>query len=410
MTNPFNEEIDRRGTHSVKWEFFVQREGVPHLEYSDRSFRRDRIIPMWVADMDFRCPEAVIEALVERAEHGIFGYSAPTAAFQQSVVDWMQKRHGWQIEPEWLCSTPGVVPALNMMVRTFTEPGDSILIQRPVYYPFSAAIANNGRELVNNALKYEDGRYTMDFADLEAKVQDHQVRMTILCSPHNPVGRVWRREELLRFAEICMEHDVLVVSDEIHGDLIYAGVEFTPFAMLGQRYQQASITCTAPSKTFNIAGLHTSNIIIPDEKKRLRFKETLRNNGLTGLTPFGIVAQQAAYQHGEPWLAQVMSYVEENYKFLEAYMHDYLPQIKFIRPEGTYLVWLDCRALGFDAEALESLMLEHAKIYLDEGYIFGPEGEGFERINIACPRSLLQEALDRICDTVHTLGLDDKPA
>jgi cystathionine beta-lyase len=410
MNQDLNFEIDRRGTHSVKWEFFVQREGVQRLEPTDRSFGPDRVIPMWVADMDFRCPQAVIEALIERAEHGIFGYSAPTADFHQSLVDWMRRRHSWQIRSEWICSTPGVVPALNMMVRTFTEPGEAVLIQPPVYHPFSMAIINNGRQVVTNPLTYMDSRYTMDFDDLEAKIQDHHVQMAILCHPHNPVGRVWTRGELQRFAEICRANDVLVISDEIHGDLIYSDIKFMPFAMLGQEFEELSITCTAPSKTFNLAGLHTSNIIIPDSELRLRFAETLRNNGLTGLNTFGIVVQQAAYQYGESWLAQVMSYVEENYKLLEAYIREYLPRIKVTQPEGTYLVWLDCRVLGLNAKALERLMLEEAKVYLDEGYIFGSEGEGFERINIACPRSLLQEALDRIRDAVHNLDLENNPA
>jgi cystathionine beta-lyase len=410
MKHDFNFELDRHGTNSVKWEFFVQREGVQRLEHSDRSFGHDRVIPMWVADMDFRCPEAVIEALVERAKHGIFGYSAPTAAFHQSLVDWMRKRHRWRIQSEWLCSTPGVVPALNMMVRTFTEPGEAVLIQPPVYHPFSMAIINNGRQVVTNPLNYANRHYTMDFDDLEAKIRTHHVKMAILCHPHNPVGRVWTREELQRFAEICRVNDVLVISDEIHGDLIYSGIEFMPFAMLGQEFEESSITCTAPSKTFNLAGLHTSNIIIADSELRQQFVETLRNNGLTGLSTFGIVAQQAAYQYGEPWLTKVMSYVEDNYKFLEAYVREYLPKIKVVQPEGTYLVWLDCRALGLDAKALERLMLDEAKVYLDEGYIFGPEGEGFERINMACPRSLLQEALERIRDAVLNLDQENNPA
>jgi cystathionine beta-lyase len=353
--------------------------------------------------MDFRVPEEVTQALVGRAKHGIFGYSAPTQSFHQSVIDWMWKRHGWKIDAEWICHSPGVVPALNMMVQTFTEPGEGVLIQPPVYHPFPMSIENNGRTVVMNSLVEDEQGYRMDFEDLEEKIQNHQVKMTILCHPHNPVGRVWTPEELQRYGEICLANDVLVVSDEIHGDLIYSGVNFSPFAMLGREFEAGSITCTAPSKTFNLAGLHTSNIIIPDENKRLRFSATLRNNGLMGAGIFGLVALEAAYNHGETWLEQVMGYVEGNFKFLEAYCRENLPQIRVIKPEGTYLVWLDCRALGLGARDLEQLILKEARVYLDDGFIFGKEGAGFERINIACPRSLLQEALDRIHRSVTSL-------
>jgi len=403
MTYHLDDEVNRRGTASVKWEFMQVEDGVARLASTDRSFGENRVLPMWVADMDFRCPEQVIQALVKRAEHGIFGYTAPTEAFFQAIVDWMHKRHGWAVRPEWLCNTPGVVPALHMAVRTFTEVGDGILIQPPVYHPFSMAIENHNRSIVKNPLIYEHGRYRMDYEDLEAKIVQQDVRMAILCSPHNPVGRVWTREELLRFGEICLRHDVLVVSDEIHGDLIYSDSCFTPFATLGEPFPQVSITCTAPSKTFNLAGLHTSTLIIPNQALHARLVETLRKHGLSGLGTFGVVALQAAYEHGEPWLKQVMGYIESNYHYLEAFMLEEIPQIKVIKPEGTYLVWLDCRALGLNAKKLKQLMLEKARVYLDEGYIFGPEGEGFERINIACSRSLLIDALYRIKSAVDGL-------
>jgi cystathionine beta-lyase len=400
-----DDEIDRKGTNSVKWEFFVKREGIPQLEYSDRSFGPDRIIPMWVADMDFCTAEPIVHALVERAKHGIFGYSAPTQTFHESIADWMGKRQGWQIEADWICHSPGVVPALNMMVQTFTEQGDGVLIQPPVYHPFPMAIENNSRKVVANPLTLTQNGYRMDFMDLERRISDQNIKMAILCHPHNPVGRVWTREELQRFGEICLANDILVVSDEIHGDLIYSHVDFHPFATLGSDFEQHSITCTAPSKTFNLAGLHSSNIIIPNKKLREQFNLTLRNNGLTGLGTFGIVALEAAYSHGEGWLDEVMSYIEENYYYLEEYCREYLPEVRVIKPEGTYLVWLDCRALGLDNDDLEQLMLNEARVYLDEGYIFGEEGAGFERINIACPRSLLKEALERIRSAVHKLGL-----
>jgi cystathionine beta-lyase len=356
---------------------------------------------MWVADMDIACPDPVVEALVNRAKHGIYGYTAPTDSYFKSVVNWMKKRHAWEISPDWICITPGVVPALNMLVQTFISPGEKVLIQPPVYYPFFGAIENNGGVLVTNPLLYEERRYRMDFNDLERAAQDPQLKLAILCSPHNPVGRVWTKEELERFGEICLHNNVLVVSDEIHSDLIYPGQVFTPFSTINDDFAQNSITCTAASKTFNLAGLHTSNIIIPNEELRLRFMKTIQRNGLFGIGTFGVVALQAAYDHGESWLEQVLEYVVGNYQYLDEFIRRHIPQITVIPPEGTYLVWLDCRSLGLDKWELKKLMLEEARVYLDEGYIFGPEGEGFERINIACPRPLLVEALERIKTVVE---------
>jgi cystathionine beta-lyase len=401
MTYDFDELINRKGTDSVKWEFRMELEGTPRLVHSDEAFSEDRLIPMWVADMDFRCPDAVVEALRERAQHGIFGYTRPTEDYFNTVIDWMSKRYGWQIQPEWISITPGVVSAIYSMVQTYTDPGDSILIQPPVYYPFSMAIKHNGREVVTNPLLLDDGRYRMDYDDLRRKILEHDVKMAILCSPHNPVGRVWEPDELRQFGEICQAHDVLVIADELHGDLIFSEHTFTAYATLGPVFEAGSVTCTSPSKTFNLAGLHTSNIIIPDRKLRRRFALTLRRNGHLGESLFGMTALQAAYNHGEEWLEQVMAYIEANYEMLEAFMTE-IPEIKVIKPEGTYLVWLDCRDLGLEAKELEQLMLEQARVYLDEGYIFGAEGEGFERINIACPRSLLEEALGRMRDVLES--------
>jgi len=405
MKHPFDAKVDRRGTNSLKWEF-IQREGDPlHWEHTDRCFGEDRVLPMWVADMDFRCPEPVVKALVERAQQGIYGYTAPSDAFYESVVNWMMRRHRWEVKPRWICVTPGVVPALNMLVQSFVSPGDRVLIQPPVYYPFYSAIENNGGEVAANPLVYESGRYRMDFAELEEKTKDPRVKMAILCSPHNPVGRVWTRDELLRFGEICIENNVLVVSDEIHGDLIYKGHVFTPFATISPELAQHSVICTAPSKTFNLAGLQTSCIIVPNDKLRERFGNTLQRNGLALTGSFGVVALQAAYDHGAEWLEQALSYLQANLEYLEAYVAERIPQISFIQPEGTYLVWLDCRGLGLDQSGLRRLMMEKARVYLDEGVIFGPQGEGFERINIACPRSVLAEALDRIRNAIA--GLQD---
>jgi cystathionine beta-lyase len=403
MKHSFDAKVDRKGTNSVKWEFIQRGDDEHHLDHTDRFFGENNILPMWVADMDFRCPEPVVKALIARAQNGIYGYTAPTDAFYQSVVSWMARRHGWKIAPSWICITPGVVPALNMLVRTFISPGEKVLIQPPVYYPFYEAIKNNGGEIVTNPLIYENGRYHIDFGDLEQKAKDPRVKMAILCSPHNPVGRVWTREELVRYGEICIKNNMLVVSDEIHGDLIYKGSVFTPFAKISRDFAQHSISCTAPSKTFNIAGLQTSCIIIPNDDLRLRFEGTVHGNGLGLTSVFGTAALQAAYEQGEPWLEQALSYLQANLEYLEAFVAEHIPQIDVVRPEGTYLVWLDCRRLGLDKLELKRLMMEDARVYLDEGFIFGPEGEGFERINIACPRSILAEALDRIGNAIAAL-------
>jgi cystathionine beta-lyase len=396
MREDFEAEVSRRDSNSVKWEFIQSDEDLLRWEQTDRCFGKDRVLPMWVADMDFTSPKPVVDALISRAQHGIYGYTAPTRDFYMSVVRRMHKRHGWVIAPEWICITPGVVPALNMLVRAFATTGDRVLVQPPVYYPFYGAVENNGVELALNPLVYENGRYRMDLADLEAKCRDPKVKLAILCSPHNPVGRVWTREELVRFGEICAENHILVVSDEIHADLTYKGHVFTPFATISEAFGLNSVICTAPSKTFNLAGLQTSCIVIQDAELRSRFERVLQSNGLFGIGAFGVVALQAAYDHGEEWLDQLLDYLEGNLAYLEHYVAEHIPQLSVVRPEGTYLVWLDCRALRLDKWELKRLMLEDAGVYLDEGFIFGPEGEGFERINIACPRSILVEALDRI--------------
>jgi cystathionine beta-lyase len=402
----FDREIDRAGTNAAKWEVVKQDGRFVSVEQMPPNPDGRRLLPMWVADMDFPVAQPVINALTARAQHGIFGYNWPAPSYRRAVVDWMARRHGWPVEPEWILTTPGVVPALNMLVRTFVAPGQRVMVQPPVYYPFYTSIANNGAELARNPLLLADGRYGMDFAGLEAVAREPDVVMLILSSPHNPVGRVWTPDELRRLGELCLAHDVLVVADEIHGDLIYPGQRFTPYAALGEQFAANAVICTAPSKTFNLAGLATSNIIIPNPELRGRFERTLNSNGLHGVNTFGMVALEAAYTHGEEWLAQVLDYVAGNLRYLQDYVAQHLPQIDVIEPEGTYLVWLDCRRLGLDKDTLERLMLNEARVFLDEGCIFGPEGEGFERINIACPRSLLAEALDRIKTAVDGLSLD----
>jgi cysteine-S-conjugate beta-lyase len=404
MKYNFDEEIDHRGINSIKWEFAERIDQPEHLDQTNRSFGEDRVLPMWVADMDFRSPEPVVDAIVRRVQNGVYGYAAPTPEFFQSILNWMKRRHEWEIQPDWICVTPGVVLALNMLVRTFVPSGGRVLIQPPVYHPFSHLIEKAGAVVATNPLIYEAGRYRMDLADLERKVRDPDVSMLILCSPHNPVGRVWTRNELERLGEICLENDVLVVSDEIHGDLVFSGHRFTPFAGLGNEFAQRSVICTAPSKTFNMAGLQTSCIIVPNDNLRSQFTQTLDRHGLHLTNALGLVALQAAYDHGEEWLGQVLGYMESNLDLLEQYVGEHMPQIGVIRPEGTYLAWLDCRRLGLDDAALRQLMLKDARVYLDDGMIFGREGSGFQRINIACPRSVLAEALERMCAAVGRLG------
>lgn len=401
MNFDFDTEIERYGTQCIKWEYAIFGNRLTPTNLCQPENGDRRLLPLWVADMDFRSPPAVIEALVARAQHGIFGYSLPDQAYYEAVIHWMATRYGRSIKPDWFVLTPGVVAALNMLVQTFVAPGEKVLVQRPVYYPFFSAVTQNGAEVVSSSLVLENGRYQMDFDDLAAKAADPAVKMAILCSPHNPVGRVWTKEELTRFGEICLENDVLVISDEIHCDLIYEGVTFTSFAAISPEFAQKSIVCTAPSKTFNLAGLKTANIIIPDAGLRRQFNRTMGRHGLGGADPFGLVATTAAYTHGAEWLTALMEYVAGNYRFLVDYLAEHLPQIKVIQPEGTYLVWLDCRALGLAQAERFALLFDEARVFLDYGEMFGPEGGGFERINIACPRSILAEALERIETAVN---------
>ena len=404
MTCFFDEEISRKGTHSIKWEFVLEDSKLIVANKTDPEGEKAQLLPMWVADMDFRSPPAVIEALVARAEHGIYGYTFPTGSYYAALQNWVARRHGWELKPGSVLLTPGLLPALNMAVQTFVAPGDKVLIQPPVYYPFFWAVDNNGAEIVTNSLINENGHYRMDLDDLAQKVSDPAVKMVILCNPHNPVGRVWTPEELTQFGEICLENDVLVVSDEVHCDLIYSNKVFTSFAKLGDDFRQKSVICTAASKTFNLAGLQTSSIIISDDELRDRFAATIKRNGVFLANPFGIVAAEAAYNYGEVWLAEVMAYVEDNYRFMGSYLTEHLPQLKINHPEGTYLVWVDCRELGIDTAARKQLMMEQARVNLDEGELFGPEGEGFERFNIACPRSTLEAVLDRIKTAVNSIA------
>ena len=350
---------------------------------------------MWVADMDFEAPPAVVEALTRRVRHGVFGYPETPPSFFEAAAGWLRRRHGWPAEPGWLSMTPGLVPALNFIVRAFTKPGDPVILQTPVYHPFYYAVENNGRRVVRNPLKFDGRRYTMDLDDLRTKI-DAAGRLLILCSPHNPVGRVWDREELEVLGRIAVERDLLVVSDEIHHDLVYRGRRHHVFAGLAPELAQQTITCLAPSKTFNIAGLSTALVAAPNPDLLKRFEDEKERSGFDLGNALGIVAFEAAYRHGEAWLDELLPYLEGNVDLLEAFLADRLPEIKLIRPEGTYLALLDCRALGLAPDALNDFFLRRAGVYFSDGRMFGDEAAGFVRINFGCPRSVLREALERI--------------
>ena len=380
----FDTIVDRRNTGSLKYDFAVER-GMP----AD-------VLPLWVADMDFKTSSYVQEALQKQVEHGIWGYSEPLAGYFSSVQGWIKRHQDWEVKEEWLVKTPGIVFALAMAVRTFTNPGDAVLIQSPVYYPFSEVIRDNGRRVVSSDLQYgADHRYQMNFEDFETKIVEEKIKLFFLCNPHNPVGRVWTKEELERLGDICAKHQVLVVSDEIHADFAFVG-KHQVFAAVKKEYEDFTITCTSPSKTFNLAGLQISNLFIPDKALRAAFKKELDAAGYSQLNVMGLVACQAAYENGEIWYQAMHAYVKENIAFVKSYVEENLPGVEMAEHEGTYLVWLDFRGLGLSTKELEDFIINRAKLWLDSGKIFGDSGKGFQRINTACPRKVLQQALEQI--------------
>ncbi|MHA2006173.1 MAG: MalY/PatB family protein [Promethearchaeota archaeon] len=391
----FDKVIDRTKSNSSKW----------NKKVLEKGFGDPDLLPLWVADMDFKAPQPIINKLVQTAEYGIYGYSIIPSSFFESVLSWFKRRYGWDIDKKWLTHTPGVIPALKVAVNAFCNPGDKVLVQNPVYYPFYPVIENNGRRVLLNPLKLSNSRYTMDFEDLENKVKDPRAKMIILCNPHNPIGRVWTKEELKQLGEICIKNDILVISDDVHCDLILPGKKYTNFATINDEFAQNSVICTSTSKTFNLAGLKISNIVIPNQKIRQAFINTQANHGVGGPNLLAVAAMETAYkdQICERWLDALLQYLRGNLDFLKSFIKENLPQIKIIDLEGTYLVWLDFRELGLESKELEKLMRGKAKLALDEGYIFGQGGEGFERINIACPRSTLEEALNRISKTVKSM-------
>ncbi len=398
MKYDFDRVCERRGTDCVKWD------AVPFV------FGGRDVLPMWVADMDFPVAAPIAEALRKRAEHEFYGYTRPGPGVIEAVIQRMQRRFNWKIEPEWVVFTPGVVPALNAAVRAFTHPGDEVILQSPVYYPFYPAVTSSGCQVAINQLKLIDGRYEMDYEDLERKFMakpgmraiPSRVKAIILCNPQNPVGRVWNKEELTLLGAAVIRHGAVVISDEIHCELLYKGYRHTPFASISKEFEQNCVVCMAPSKTFNLPGLSVSSIIIPNKKLRQDFI-----NASAGIMShpnlFGLTALEAAYRYGDEWLEQLLEYLQGNLEYTVAYFEKHVPGIKVVRPQGTYLVWLDCRNLGMDGGKLREFMREKARVGLDDGFLFGPGGAGFERMNIACPRAILEEALGRIEAAVNAL-------
>lgn len=389
MPVDFDTVPNRRGTNCFKYDF-AREMGMP-----------EDVLPLWVADMDFPTAPAVLERLHALAEHGIFGYTGVKDAYFSAVHNWYAQRFGWETQRSWLVTTPGVVFAIAIAIRAFTQKGDAILIQQPVYYPFANKVTENDRQLVVNPLVLKNGRYEMDFADMERKIVDYRVKMLLLCSPHNPVGRVWTKEELLRVGEICQKHGVLVVSDEIHADFTYAGHTHRVFASVKSEFADFTITCTAPSKTFNLAGLQNSNIFISNRQLRHVYKKELSACGCGGTNCMGMAACQAAYEAGADWLEQLKQYLAGNLAYIRQFLREKLPEIALIEPEGTYLVWLDLRKLGLTEQQQRQLIVQDAKLWLDTGTLFGQGGEGFERINIACPRTTIEQAMQRLEHAVH---------
>jgi cystathionine beta-lyase len=387
----FDELIDRKNTNSLKYDFSVER-GRP----AD-------VLPLWVADMDFRAPAPVLEALHRAVDHGIFGYSEVKEEYYQAVSAWFGEHFDWKPEAGWLVKTPGVVYAIAMAIRALTNPGDSVLIQPPVYYPFFSAIRDNDRKIVENELICQEGRYTIDFKDFEQKIIDHRVKLFILCSPHNPVGRVWTEEELRRMGDICRKYQVYVVSDEIHCDFTLPGYTHHTLLKANPELAASSVICTAPSKTFNLAGLQISNIWIPDEKIRRKFVKEMDRSGYSQLNTLGLVACQAAYEKGGEWLDSCRSYLKSNLDYLRDFLKEQLPQIKLVEPEGTYFAWLDCSALGLSQRELNDLVINRAKLWLDSGHIFSPHAGQYQRVVLACPRATLEQALQQLKAAIATL-------
>lgn len=386
MRHDFDEIIDRRHTDSAKHDFAVEN-GMP-----------EDVTPLWVADMDFRTAPSIVEKLKSLAETGVYGYTrlVKGGEYFSAVKLWFKKYHDWDVQEDWIVRVPGVVFALSAAINTYTKPGNAVLIQRPVYHPFASVVKDNNRKLVNNPLKLVDGKYTIDFDDFEAKIIDEDVKLFLLCSPHNPVGRVWKEWELRKLGDICLKHDVIVVSDEIHQDLTFGDNKHYTFSRLGKKYANISVICTAPSKTFNLAGLQNSNVFIENKALRDEFKAYLNNIAYHETNMFALAATVAAYRDSHDWYEELKIYLQGNLDCVKNKIQEQIPQINVIEPEGTYLVWLDFRNFGLTHEQLEKIIVHKAKLWFDSGTKFGEEGKGFERLNLASPRRVLIDAIDRL--------------
>ena len=392
MKYVFDEIIPRRHTNSLKYDC-AEKRGKP-----------DGVLPMWVADMDFQTPQTVREALAAKAAHGIFGYSDPDETYFEVLAQWFGTRHNWTVDPHTAIQAPGVVFAICTLIRALTKPGDAVLIQEPVYYCFREGIRDNGRRTIVNELRFDGEHYSIDFEDFERKIVENGVKLFILCSPHNPVGRVWTKEELEKLAEICLRYGVFVLADEIHEDFVYPGNRHTVFATLSKEAAGRCAVCTAPSKTFNLAGLHIANIFIADNEVRKAVRHELDAQGFSQSNIMGLVACQTAYQTGAEWVDQLVDYLRGNLSLMRETFRTRMPQIHLIEPEGTYLPWVDFSKLGLNTPELERFIVERAKLWLDGGHIFGAGGAGFQRFNIATPRAILQEALDRLENAVRQIS------
>lgn len=390
MKYDFDKIIDRTNNFSAKY------------DEMELKFGRKDLIPMWIADMDFRTAEPIIDAIKERVEQGIYGYTSRPASYYESVAKWMKKKHGWDADPKLMLHSPGVVPTLSIMMREFTNPGDKIVIQSPVYYPFFDVVRNNGRELLINPLKLVDGNYVMDYENFE-ELAKSGAKMLLLCNPQNPVGRVWTRDELKKLGDICLKYGIKVISDEIHSDIVFGDNKHVPFAMISEEFSKNCITCVAPSKTFNLAGLQASIVIFPNEKEKVEFDNILGILDIKRNSCFSLVATEAAYTHGDEWLQQLLTYIEGNIDFVNEYMKNNIPKIKPNKAEGTYFVWMDCKELGMDDEELSEFMRNEVRVAFDDGYWFGTPGKGHTRMNVACPRSVVKEALERMKAAVDKL-------
>jgi len=380
MKYNFDEIIPRRNSNSVKWD----------------AATNEQILPLWVADMDFRTATPIIEALEKRVRHGIFGYTKVPQTYFDAITGWFERRHNFTFRREWTLYTTGVVPAISAIIRALTVPGDKVIAQTPVYNCFFSSIRNNGCELATNQLIYQNGVYTIDFDDLEKKASEPKAKLLLLCSPHNPAGRVWNREELTRIGEICLENDVTVVSDEIHCDLVYPGHRHLPFVSLNEDFLRRSVTCTAPSKTFNIAGLQCANIHTADETIRKKIDKALNINEVCDISSFAVEALMAAYNNGEDWLEELKKYLYDNYLYLLEFFAKHLPQFPVLPLEATYLVWVDCSVFNQSSVNIAEMLLEKENLWVNPGAMYGAGGENFIRLNIACPRKLLDEGLHKI--------------